>query len=120
MYLRSSPIPQTTSEFFQLPIISGQQLPICTGSEQQFLPGSVATCLPPVDNQSTAKNSWNSTPHLSEFLINPAKCLQYSCCTEKVSIPKVRLLASDKILEEKKKASLIEKKAKWIAKKRQQ
>ena len=118
--MQLSAIPGATSSELQLPVTSEQQLP--TNSEQQLLlPGSAATSLPLVDNQSAiniTSSPKNSTPPLREFLIYPATNSSTSTtpAAPKRSVPKARLLTSDEnlaMLEEKEKAkkdALIEKK----------
>ena len=122
MDMQLSAIPGATSSELQLPVTS-EQLP--TNSEQQLLsPGSAATSLPPVDNQSTitiiTSCPKNSTPPLREFLIYPVtnRSTSTTPAAPKRSVPKARLLTSDEslaMLEEKEKAkkdALIEKERK--------
>ena len=122
--MQLSAIPGATSSELQLPVTSEQQLP--TNSEQQLLlPGSAATSLPLVDNQSAiniTSSPKNSTPSLREFLIYPATNSSTSTtpAAPKRSVPKARLLTSDEnlaMLEEKEKAkkdALIEKEKKRL------
>ena len=122
MDMQLSAIPGATSSELQLPVTS-EQLP--TNSEQQLLsPGSAATSLPPVDNQSTitiiTSCPKNSTPPLREFLIYPVTnpSTSTTSAAPKRSVLKARLLTSDEslaMLEEKEKAkkdALIEKERK--------